>query len=308
MARIPEPADKRSFPIARPVAARPPLPGTQPAAISREEAEGLLIDNLGLLEHVVRCIARRYFLPSDEADELLSGICLKLVANDYEVLRRFRHRSSLRTYLLVVVQRYFLDTRTATWGKWRPCREALRRGPIAITLDRLMTRDGLSFDQACEMLRTDYGVTLSQAELIAMADSMPHRQGRRFVGEEHLLCVASDDPSPDEVLNASTLGAQREQIRDALRRIVAGLPADDRRLLSLRFREGHTVAAVSDRLQLEQKPLYRRLALILRRLRDELETLGVTRDQVLAVLSGAAGEIAGILPEFAPAQAPIRMR
>src|SRR4029453_14108130 len=45
---------------------------------------------------------------------------LRLVEDDYDVLRRFQARSSLPTYVTVVIQRLFLDYRNRLWGKWRP--------------------------------------------------------------------------------------------------------------------------------------------------------------------------------------------
>ena len=81
----------------------------------------LVVDNLPLVDSVVRTIARRHGLSADQQDELGSSVKLKLVENDYEVLRKFEGRSSMRTYLTAVVQRHFLDSRTALWGRWRPC-------------------------------------------------------------------------------------------------------------------------------------------------------------------------------------------
>ena len=51
----------------------------------------------------------------------------------------FEGRSQLRTYLITVVQRHFLDDRNARWGKWRPSSIARRIGPIAVLLDLLVT-------------------------------------------------------------------------------------------------------------------------------------------------------------------------
>jgi len=44
------------------------------------------------------------------------------------LLAKFEGRSSLRTFLTVVIQRLFLDHRISAWGKWRPSAEARRGG------------------------------------------------------------------------------------------------------------------------------------------------------------------------------------
>ena len=40
------------------------------------------------------------------------------------------------------------DWRNARWGKWRPSAEARRQGALATHLERLMRRDGLTFEEA----------------------------------------------------------------------------------------------------------------------------------------------------------------
>src|SRR5215208_5464467 len=55
-----------------------------------------------------------------------------------QVRRRFERRSSLPTYVTVVIQRLFLDYRNRLWGKWRPSSDAKRLGPTAMLLERLV--------------------------------------------------------------------------------------------------------------------------------------------------------------------------
>src|SRR6202008_4136539 len=109
---------------------------------------------------VGRTIARRHQLSADEADELGSSVRLKLVENDYEVLRKFEGRSQLRTYLTTVVKRHFLDDRNARWGKWRPSAQARRLGPVAVLLDQFLTRDRLPFEEAVQAIEARHGATI----------------------------------------------------------------------------------------------------------------------------------------------------
>ena len=104
------------------------------------------LDHLPVIDQVVQFIGRRHRLDPGAIEELQSAIHLKIIDNDYEVLRKFEGRSSIRTYLTAVVQRHFLDGRTAVWGRWRPCACARRVGPAGILLDQLLTRDAVSLD------------------------------------------------------------------------------------------------------------------------------------------------------------------
>lgn len=61
----------------------------------------------GVFLHVIQHTAhsRSVRLSSHDADDLSADIFLTLVANDFEVLRRFRGESSLATYLSVIARR-----------------------------------------------------------------------------------------------------------------------------------------------------------------------------------------------------------
>jgi RNA polymerase sigma-70 factor (ECF subfamily) len=62
---------------------------------------------MGLVVHVINHTAkcRSVLLTSDDRDDLASDVFLTLVADDFAVLRRFRGKSSLATYLTVVARR-----------------------------------------------------------------------------------------------------------------------------------------------------------------------------------------------------------
>jgi RNA polymerase sigma-70 factor (ECF subfamily) len=62
---------------------------------------------LGLFVHVINHTAHARSVPlsSDLVDDLCAEVFLRLLENDYAVLRRFRGQSSLATYLTVVSRR-----------------------------------------------------------------------------------------------------------------------------------------------------------------------------------------------------------
>ena len=239
--------------------------------------ETLFVSNLETVNGILRFVCQRHKLTPTEAEEFGSEVRLRLVENDYEVLRRFQRRSSLRTYLTVVVQRIYLDYRNHVWGKWRPSAEARRLGPIAIRLETLLARDGLRFEQACEALRTNEGVVLTDAELAAIAVRLPLRLRRSVVGEEALQGVAAIESESDAgILSRERQNAAR-QVVNALSAAVQALQDQDRLILRLRFQENLSVADIARALHLEQKPLYRRFDALLQQLRNALEAAGIDR-------------------------------
>jgi len=242
--------------------------------------ERQFLDHLPVIDQVVQFIGRRHRLPADAIEELQSAVHLKIIDNDYEVLRKFEGRSSIRTYLTSVVQRHFLDSRTAVWGRWRPCACARRAGPAGVLLDQLLTRDAVSLDEAVARVRERYDV--SELALRSLAAQIPVRTPRRFVGEESLNEVAAD---AGPATPATTVGRDEgDRAESALHAALNALGNEDQIILKYRFVYALQVSQISRLTGLEQKPLYRRLEGIFKVMRREMEAQGLTREQVLAVV------------------------
>jgi RNA polymerase sigma factor for flagellar operon FliA len=242
-----------------------------PETVRSERSRRDTAAQLAEADGVAALIARRRRLGADEAEDFRSHVKVKLLEDDCAVLRRFEGRSSLRTYLSVVIGRLLLDYRASAWGKWRPSAEARRAGPTAILLDRLVTRDGYSVEEACEILRTNYQVEETKAELEALALRLPARVRRRFEGEEAL----EDMPAPRGGSDDGIVTAEREamtgHVLTVLAKVKGELPPQDQLILALRFEDGRKVSEIASMLRVAPKPLYRRLDGLLRGLRTALQ-------------------------------------
>src|SRR4051812_23554870 len=175
--------DCEPFPCPRPT----PLPGA-PSSHGR----ALLEQHFQLIRQRLDRLSRFSGLPEHEAEEFRSWAVFKLVEKDYRILASWEGRSSFSTFLTVVLVNLMRDYRIRIWGKWRPSAAARRRGPEAVLLERLCIRDGLPVDEAIERMRTEHGVSLSEAELEWMAASLCRRTERQRVGEEGLLRIPVD--------------------------------------------------------------------------------------------------------------------
>lgn len=241
---------------------------------------------LGHLEHIeaiiAHCCRRSRFQP-EEAKDFGQEVMVKLIEDNYAVFRLFKGRSNIKTYLTVVIKRLLLDYQDHIWGKWRPSAEAEKLGRLAMRLERLLVRDGLTFDEACQTLWGE-GVTESELELKDLAAKLPPRSLRRFVSAESLESEASHDPRPDEQSEQKEWAADWKRITAKLFQALATLPAEDQ--LLIRMRTEFKVVDIARLRKMDQKSLYRRLEKIYARLRKELERLGVRR-QDLENLLGA---------------------
>jgi RNA polymerase sigma factor for flagellar operon FliA len=244
----------------------------------------LLVENLDLVDRLVAFTSRRHHLAFSDAEELASIVRLKLLENDFEVLRRFEGRSSLSTYLTIVIERLCLDYCMAQWGKWRPSAAALKRGDVAVLLETLIVRDGATFEQAVNVLHTNHRVKASREELYEIYLDLPTRTARSF---SPIVMRRMEHGFSDPVFNIEDDEAASREIARVLARAVGAVSPEDRRLLALRFNEKRTVAEIAEQLRVNPKVSYRRLARVLRALRRSLEEQGITRSDVRRIIGRA---------------------
>jgi RNA polymerase sigma factor (sigma-70 family) len=246
-------------------------------------ARQFLEENLALVERVVAYTCRAQRLDDAEAEEFASIVKLRLIENDYAIIRKFAARSSFATYLAVVVQRMLLDHRIHLWGKWHTSSEAKRLGETAVALEILVHRDGRTLDEALGVLR-QREPSLTRAELESLLGRLPARAPkRRLVDLEEAQAVGYDAPPPER-------DSQRvsDRLSPIIRAFIDGLPADERLILQLRFDSGMTIAEIARSLHLDPKQLYRRIQRRLDSVRAELENAGVGAEDVDGLI-GARG-------------------
>ena len=251
----------------------------------RLELEALLIDHLGWIEKASAAMCRRSGMTPGDSEEFASWARLRLIEDDYRILRKFRNESKFSTYLMVVLAMLFRDYRVRHWGRWRPSAAAQRLGNVAITLEMLVYRDGMPLDQAVTVLGVNAGVDLTETQLRAIFACLPHRTPVRptATGPAALESTESQQHADDAVTLDE--GAREKAAVDlALSSALHSLRPEDQLILRLRFWEGLGVAEISRTLDLPQKPLYRRVERLLEELRARLERAGVSAESARTIL------------------------
>jgi len=256
--------------------------------VNREEQ---FLAQLPEIERVIRWVCARRCLRGADAEDFASVVKLRIIENDYEVLAKFEGRSSLRTYLTVVVNRIYLDFQIQRFGKWRTSAEAKRLGPTAERLECLLYRDGLTFEEASGVLASDPRVSERRDDLEKICGRLPHRGRRRE--------SAATDPGPPNGVDPPALAienADRQALADrlfaAVRRSLGGLPPEERLILRLHFAQGLKISEVSRALRLDQKTLYRRRDAVLRDIRSDLEAEGMGAAEAQDLLSNLDWDVA----------------
>lgn len=251
----------------------------------RLELEALLIDHLGWIEKASAAMCRRSGMTPRDSEEFASWARLRLIEDNYSILRKFRNESKFSTYLTVVLAMLFRDYRVHHWGRWRPSAAALRLGDVAVTLELLVYRDGMRLDQAVNILRVNAGVDLTERELRAIFARLPRRSPVRptETGPAALDATESTQHADDDLV-ANEAAGEKAAIDVAISAALHSLRPEDQLILRLRFWEGLGVAEIARLLGLPQKPLYRRVERLLEELRARLETAGVSAEEARAVI------------------------
>ncbi len=193
----------------------------------------LLLDHLDLVDQIVRTTGRRRHLSATERDDFASFVNLRLVDDNYAILRKFQNRSTLWTYLAAVIERMSLDFCAEKWGRWRPSAMAERLGPIAVILERLVTRDSHTIEEAMEIVRTNHDSAMTYAELRRIWDQLPARVRTTEVGEEAAATVSSGDTS-EATVEDSELRRSIDRLQRSLKSAFDQIAAQDRVLIALR--------------------------------------------------------------------------
>ncbi len=248
--------------------------------------ESLYQQHRALIERIAKSVAHRHHLNPDDCTEFVQIVHVRVFDDDYAILRKFEGRSSISTYLTTVIGRLYNEWRVSEWGKWRPSAEAKRLGNTAITLERLLTRDGMTFSEAVNQLTTRSGPHPSVSELEAVYARLPPRNSRPMVvsGEVSPDAVAVDPEAGDRVEAADRVQTAR-LIARTLDSVDSSLGTEDRLILQLRFRNGRKVPEIARVVHLDPKKIYKRLEKLFAMLRRALETVGVGPADIALLLA-----------------------
>jgi RNA polymerase sigma factor for flagellar operon FliA len=238
-------------------------------------ARDLYLSELDRIERIVRYVCRHEG-GGPEVEDFSSVVKLRLIEDDFAILRKFRGRSRISTYLVTVIQRLYVDHRVRERGRWRSSAAARRLGALAVRLEELTRRDGLTVDEAYLVLTMNEAQTLTRDELTQLYAQIPTRvRGRRT-----LRSPRPDDATTDgtEVLDGLVSRDRDRAIARAVRVLDSAmreLDPDERLLLSRAFVQGRSMTEVSKDMQVSRHSLHRRVSRTLERLRELVEAGGL---------------------------------
>jgi len=255
------------------------------------DPQELFLSNLDAIDRAIAFVCHRNHLTPQDSEEFGSEVKAWLIEANYAVIRKFEGRSAFSTYLTSVVMRMYFQWRIQMWGKWRPSAAAKRLGENAITLERLLIRDGYSYGEAVETLTRGSNPACSREELDALYVRLPRRLPRPVLVT---AVPARSVPTVDGEL-ALFSGERAERARAAAHAIdeaIAAMDPESEIILRLRFWHNRKVPEIARALGLDEKRLYRRIHRLLQVLRDALEDAGIDKAEIVELLERADHELA----------------
>ncbi len=251
--------------------------------------EQQFLAELATIERLTSWVCVRRGLRGADAEDFGSVVKLRLIQNDYEVFAKFEGRSSMKTYLATVINHIYLDYQVERFGKFRPSAKARRLGRPAIRLEQLMYRDGLSFDEACNVLLNDPKLGETRDSLHAIRLRLP----RRLVsGPREVQGVPETFDGGSNAIERAERQALATKAFAVIRCVLSKQPARDRVFLRLVFGSGFTVADATRSLGLDAKKYYRKREAVLELLRPELEREGMGPKEAEELLENVDWEAA----------------
>jgi RNA polymerase sigma factor (sigma-70 family) len=249
--------------------------------------------NLAVIDRVIAGVCRRGGLKGADAQDFAAATRLALIDDDYAILRGWKGHSALATYLTIIVQRFLADERIRTYGRWHSSAEARRLGEVAMRLEMLLVREQRPMSEAVTvMCGEDPSLTAEQLE--ETARRLPLRAPRlravdsSAVDEEKLVA--------GELADAPVLQAEQRRLAvrtgHVLRQAIEALPLEERTILRLHYASQMSIADIARVLQVPQRPLYRRLELLIRGLRKVLDEAGIEGREVLDLIGAPHFDIA----------------
>src|SRR5262245_10581914 len=139
------------------------------------EPSRLYLQHIDAMNRIASSLCRRNGVLGDDAEDFASEVRLRLLEDDYAVIRKHRGDSSITTFLTVVNRHLTPDYHIRMEGKCRPSAEARKRGETAVHLETPTHRNGLSPDEACPWLDQPARRETHRKSLREMIQKQPRR-------------------------------------------------------------------------------------------------------------------------------------
>ena len=242
----------------------------------KNNPKAYLVKHLPVIDAAIKVACRRHEILDDQAEEFASHTKLKLIENDYHLIRSFQGKSSFRTYLFTVINRIFIDWLRMMKGRWRPSEYAKRLGQMGIKLEELMARKKLSYQEACYAIKINHGVNIDSREFRKLADKISKQLSTnpRQVDIPLEKINNSESTLKDPVIDKNSQEI-REKIVSIIKDVSESLEANDKLILKMHFHDNLGISVISRILKQKRHGVDARLKFILVGFKEKILANGI---------------------------------
>lgn len=214
------------------------------------------------VDTIIRAVCFSYRLKPDDAEDFASEVKLRLVEDDYRILRVFTGKSSIETYLTTVISNSLRNLLRDRNGRWRPSEEAKRSGKIAERIEELVYRFHYPFHEAYQILTTNFGFKQSEHEVRDIFCKLKPRD-RRPVAVSCEEDIHDERGTPEMQMAAAEQNLLEKKIEDIINEMRGELSSTDQLVLRMVFVDNLKLTVVAEQLRLTRNEVDLRLREIL---------------------------------------------
>ena len=236
----------------------------------------------------------------NEALELNNHVLDILQRDNYRVLKEFKGDARITTYITAIISRHAVDMIRKKLGRSRDKERAKEMGDTGLLIYQRVINENCPISEVLKELQTDHGYKGSMSDLETILQKIkgknptpPAANGSNGatgsavktgtqVGEnEYIIPDLRGDPQQLIIEDQ-----RKNKIQEVIHSIITGLDGEERILLRMRFPRGDnekpaSTVQVSKILGISQKAVYKRMARLLKKCKDQLNREGVNIHDLL---------------------------
>lgn len=214
-----------------------------------------------------------------EPDTLFNEVLDRLKEDNFRVLKDFKNRSKLTTYITTIIVHLIIDIKRKIAGRNRATERARAIGPLGEKLYDLVFIKGYPLEEAFSFLKKTDGITEGLEEIEIMIEKI---KGRASV---HIHPGASiEKDTPETALD----GKQREALtKNVLNEVLAELGNEEKLIMRMRFplsedEEPKSLSEIARMLGVSEKAVDSRIRRVLSKCKEMMLKHGLSISDLIA--------------------------
>jgi len=232
----------------------------------------------------------------NETLELSNRVLDILKRDNYRVLRQFKGKAKLSTYITTIIARQAVDMIRKKLGRNREKERAQKFGETGLLIYEKVIVQGLAVNDFYPDLNKP-GHSISQEEVEVIVEKIKGKKSRLSnlpannsvvregvsVNENGDYIIPDTEGDPQEIL----LKKQKEhKLQEIIKNTITQLNGEEKVILRMRFPTENEekmgkIEHIADLLGISEKAVYKRIAKILRKCRELIKQQGVSIDDLL---------------------------